>query len=155
MTLAEWLVPTTALALMTGVGGFVGVLVRARIDLRKSRVEKRAEDLKARIDERAEDRAETRAPVEVSNIIAMGAEQAVQSLAVALAQADQRIANQDRRIEKLEQDLEARDVQLEARDAQIEEMKREHARRIDELERVHVATLARLARLQARVEGEA
>lgn len=91
---AEWLTPAVIALLASAIGTMFTILVKARIDLRKSKIEK------------------DRAPVELENIFLGGAEVAVVALKAALdraeadiARLERDLAERDRKIGDLEQDL--------------------------------------------------
>ena len=91
---AEWLTPTVVALLAGGAGSMVTNLAKARVDLRKQKLD------------------EVRAPVENENIFLGGAEMAVASLKAALDRAEAHILrlerdleDRDRKIGDLEQDL--------------------------------------------------
>lgn len=99
--MTEWFTPTVITLLAGGLMSAIGVLVKARTDLRKARLE------------------EDRQPVELESVFIGGAERAVQALQAALdrtettvdrlekalGERDEKLLERDRRIALLEQDL--------------------------------------------------
>jgi chromosome segregation ATPase len=90
----EWLTPAVIALLASAIGTMFTILVKARIDVRKAKLD------------------EERQPVELENIFLGGAEVAVAALKAALDRAEAHIAklehdlaDRDRKIGDLEQDL--------------------------------------------------
>ncbi|MFI6496922.1 hypothetical protein [Nonomuraea typhae] len=95
--MTDWLTPTVITALVGGLATAIGIIVKGRVDLRKTKLD------------------EDRQPVEIENIFIGGAEKAVAALQVALDRAEATIS-------RLEKSLTERDEKLQERDRKIAEL---------------------------------
>ena len=111
MLASEWLTPAVVALLGGGAAGTVATLIKARVELRKQRLD------------------EERAPVELENVFIGGAEKAVQALQVALDRAESTIG-------RLEKTLGDRDQALADRDQKIADLEQELTRTLARLARL-------------------
>ena len=108
---SEWLTPAVVALLAGGAGSGLATLVKARVDLRKQKLD------------------EERHPVELENVFIGGAEKAVAALQVALDRAESTIG-------RLERSLTDRDQALADRDQKIQDLEQELTRTLARLARL-------------------
>lgn len=124
--MTEWFTPAVITLLAGGLMSAIGVLVKARTDLRKARLE------------------EDRQPVELESVFIGGAERAVQALQVALDRTETTIG-------RLEKSLTERDEKIQERDRKIADLEQELTRTLARLARLQERCeqlTARLAELR-------
>ncbi|WP_125633475.1 hypothetical protein [Nonomuraea sp. WAC 01424] len=134
MAATDWLTPAAITLIAGGAGTGLGVLVKARVDLRKTKLE------------------EERQPVELESVFIGGAERAVSALSAALDRTETNIT-------RLEKALSERDEKLQERDRRIADLEQDLAttrHRLSEMQTRCEQLQTRLAdlRIEPR-EGEA
>lgn len=128
--MTEWLTPAVITLLAGGLTTTIGVLAKARIDLKKARLE------------------EDRQPVELESVFIGGAERAVQALSAALDRTETNIS-------RLEMALSDRDEKLQERDRRIAVLEKDLATSLQRLQEVQARCEQLQARLaEMRTEGE-